>query len=289
MTLFRVLSEEESKRVTRWQAPDLVGDEHPIVNTRQHARPDSATTDTNVRPLLGSAQLKAGAKLAESSAPKLHSISPMNVLANKTMRGFDGSARTGKSDGLTDMALASAEMMQSSFDEGHAKGYSEGIAALRHQSVDELRAVIFALEKADQESENTTLEQEVLRLSVEIARLVIKREVSIDPAVLTSIVRSGLEQLPGALSSASTVFLNPLDAQMVREHVHENDDGQANLRVADDPFLGRGDCRIESGASVVNAGLDDWLLSVSAQLGIQPESEDGAGATDVAVEGAIDK
>ena len=271
-TLFRVLSEEESRKVTRWKAPDLTGEGHNIVNTRQEASPDGSTSPDRVRPLLGSALLKPGGASAPASSPQLQSISPRNVLAGQ-MPGEGNVTRVnhfGRND--PNVSLASAEMMQASYDEGYTKGHADGCNALEQQCVQQLMSVMASINKTADLLDDSQLEQEVLRLSVDIARLVIKREASIDAHVLENIVKAGIEQLQGAASGVTRVFLNPEDASFLRQHMQIDSSDTSGQRIVDDPVLAKGDCRIESGASIVNAGIDDWLCNVSEQLGLLPSA-----------------
>ncbi len=60
--MFRVLSEDESKNVVRWQAPDLKGSV-PVANTRQVATPVRLGESLQASDLLrGVASKRAGGK-----------------------------------------------------------------------------------------------------------------------------------------------------------------------------------------------------------------------------------
>ncbi|MFK7861381.1 MAG: FliH/SctL family protein [Granulosicoccus sp.] len=259
--MFRVLSDEESKKVTRWQAPELGSGTAVVANTRQRANPQQHDSNANVRSLLGSLDLKPGHSQTPSSAPRLQPISPVDVFANRTMMQAGG-AEGG-------IAPVSAELLQTSYDEGYSRGFAEGNSALHQHSIKELRTVIAALTEVSERAEDTDLENELVALSMDIARVVIRREISMAPEILHEIVIAGLEQIEGG-SAAQRAYLHPLDANIVREHLSAD----SVLRVLDDPSLERGACRIESGSSVVNAGIENWLEIVSAQLGLVPDAAD---------------
>jgi flagellar biosynthesis/type III secretory pathway protein FliH len=158
----------------------------------------------------------------------------------------------------------SADMLQASYDDGYAKGFAEGNAALHQQSVKELQSIIDGISLSASDYRNEALEQEVLAMSLKIAGLLVRHGIDVDKNALYQLVCLGLEQLPSMTSDAKRVHLHPLDANVVRELLEHN----ANVQVKDDIALERGQCRIESGASVVHAGIDDWLNSLAKQLGL---------------------
>jgi len=177
-------------------------------------------------------------------------------------------------EGKGDVPAVSADMLQASYDEGYAKGCSDTREALEENYVKELKTVIAALKAATVRHKDAGLEQEVLALTLDVAKLVIRREMNFDEKLILSIISAGLDQLPGGSDSSACVNLNPFDAAIVRRHIIEED----TFRVVDDPELERGGCRIDYGKSVVNCGIDDWLALVSAQLGLTSmESEPSYG------------
>ena len=268
--LFRVLSDEESRKVTRWRAPEIAPGSAVVANTRQQAKPGHAPDDEFVRPLLGSKSLKAVKPQVPGAAPRLQTISDHDVFADPAVADMHHTPATKKSEeseSVVRTPLASADMLQTSYDEGYARGFAEGNAALQQHSVKELKQIILAIADASTHPDEADLEQAVVSLSLEIARLVIRREVQIDDRLMLDIVQAGLEQLPGGSRNQPYVKLHPLDANVVRRHVSDNPD----VQIIDDPALERGACRVESGASVIHAGINDWLNNVAIQLGLEAE------------------
>ncbi len=267
MTLFRVLSEAESKKVTRWQAPDLGTDTSKVAKTRQQANPrQSANDDIGMQSLLGGLELKRGAVPIPSVAPRLQTINPIDVLASHM--SAQASRAGQQADASQVGAAASAQMVQSSYDEGYGKGFAAGSTALHQQAVQELTLVINALGSVNSRQDDSELEDELVKMAVDIARLVIQKEISIDQTIIHDIVRTGLEQLPGNPESSTCVNLHPADAIIVRDNMRPD----AGVTIIEDISLERGACHIESGASIVKAGVNDWLLNISEQLGLNPKS-----------------
>ena len=268
--MFRVLSDEESRKVTRWRAPEIAPGSAVVANTRQQARPTHATDDEDVRSLLGSKSLKAVKPQTSGLPPQLQSICDHDVFANPAVAEMLDTPATNESeesDSVVRTPMASPDMLQTSYEEGYARGFAEGNAALQQHSIKELKQIISAIADAFTHQDEIDLEEAVVSLSLDIARLVIRREVQIDDRLMLDIVQAGLEQLPGGTRNQQYVKLHPLDANVVRRHVSDNPD----VQIIDDPALERGACRIQSGASVIHAGIDDWLINVAVQLGLEDE------------------
>lgn len=261
--MFRVLSEEESRKVTRWRAPEIDSNTAVIAKTRQESSPEQPHKDSSVQALQGGLDLKPGHLRTASSASRSRSLNSADVpIFSSNLQRSAGDIP--KSSDLT--APVSAELLQSSYDEGFSRGFAQGKAALQNASVKELETIVLALTKASERAKNSDLEQELVAMVVDIARLVIRREVSLEPEIMHAVVTAGLEQV-AASSASQCVYLHPVDANIVREQLPAD----VVVRVLDDPSLARGGCRIESGSSEVSAGIEDWLSSVSLQLGLVPE------------------
>lgn len=256
--MFRVLSEDESRNVIRWQAPDLTGTV-PVANTRQVATPVRLGNSLSASRLLHEVAVeRAGGRPV--SAPGGHA----SELA-------DGSTSDGTATRQTTsipMSNPSATMLQTSYDEGYARGYAEGNAALHQESVKQLQELTMALGKPALKVPDLVLEQELIGLALDVARLLVQREVEVDPTALASLVRAGMEQLPNASQSQASVYLHPLDATVLRELTIQPE----GVEYLDDVNLKRGDCRIVSGASTVRSGVNDWLEVMGAELGLLPMS-----------------
>lgn len=250
--MFRVLTEDESKNVVRWQAPDLQGTV-PVAKTRQVATPVRL-----------SETMAASELLREVNAQRAGG-QPEFKQANQ---GGEATGNPERQSASLPLANPSAGMLQNSYDEGRAHGYAEGNAALHQESVKQLQALIDSLGKPALQVPDRVLEQEVIGLAMDIAKMVVQREVEIDPAALASLVRAGMEQLPHAAKSEVSVHLHPMDANVLRELTIQPE----GVEFKDDANLQRGDCRIVSSASTVHCGVENWLEVMGAELGLLPAS-----------------
>lgn len=246
--LFRVLSEEEAEKVTRWKAPELNGTPLNLAKTKAWTSPIMTSVDKPVRPAVGESLQSVSTAQSSVTAPA--------VLA----------ASRDLSSTVSGLAVAnpSVDIVQTSYDDGYAKGYSEGNAAIHQQAVKELSVVIDAIRQSSVNASEISLHKEVVGLSIDIARLLLSREIQIDSDAMLQLAKAGLEQLPAMGTGSRRIHLHPLDANVVREVIVDLSD----VQVVDDLEMKRGDCRITTNISTLECGLDQWLDGVARQLGI---------------------
>jgi len=148
-------------------------------------------------------------------------------------------------------------------DEGLAKGYAEGQqqAALEATRLSKL-ANTFTTEigKADE-----TISQQVLDLSVDLARALLKSALEIRPELVIPIVKEAVRYLP-ALHQPALLFLNPDDAVLVRARIGDELE-KTGWQLTDDIQLGRGSCRVETASNQIDATLPTRWQRLAAALG----------------------
>ncbi len=285
--MFRVLSDEEAKKVTRWRAPEISGVAANTADSRQVVSALISSKDKSSRASGNTPNTAESANIEHTSAPALQAAVPAIRQASSSTVASESPASAAMLP-TTNIALPnpSADMLQSSYDEGYAlgrdegqkhgadegyaRGFAEGNAALHQQSVAQLNSIIAQLGSVAGQTADAALEQEVLELTLQIARLVLQREISCEPEALMQLIRAGLQQLPSSGDTLRTVRMHPLDARLVRELLDESE----LLEIVDDSSLQQGDCTLECGASRVEAGVDNWLSSMADQLGLLPNVAD---------------
>lgn len=163
-------------------------------------------------------------------------------------------------------------MTAQQLDDIHKQAYEEGLALGRRDAearsaaqaarIDAvLRALAAPLADFDQQ-----VEREVAQLAMVMARHIVRRELRADAGAVVAVVREALTMLPSG-SRQVQVQLHPEDAVLVRELLHMQD-GEQPCRIVDDPVLVRGDCRVVSETSRIDASVESRLNAlVSAAVG----------------------
>lgn len=153
-------------------------------------------------------------------------------------------------------------IVQRAHDQGFQTGYAEGQVKAREEAARLARAATkldAAMAGLDGE-----VADELLALALELARHIVRCEVSARPDTLLNVVREALGQLP---HQHATIYLNPEDASLVRSYLGDQLT-HAGHRVLEDIKLARGDCVLEAGGSHLDASVATRWRRVLANLGL---------------------
>lgn len=176
-----------------------------------------------------------------------------------------GSAVPVMSPGEQQAHLAAVE--RDAFTKGYAQGERAGLEAGGQRAEAMLRRLAATLEELgtlrDQMVRQT--EQQLVELSLAIARRILHREASLDPELAGALAHVALERLGPA--SPAAIRLHPDDYSTVTNHQADLWNGRA-VKVVPDPAVARGGCLVESDFGYIDASVDAQLDEVArAMLG----------------------
>lgn len=158
------------------------------------------------------------------------------------------------------------ELQKQAYQESHERGYKEGVAAGQKQVaeiVQHLNTILGALNTPFKELDEQ-VEQELVSLSITIAKQLIRRELKTEPGQVIAVVREAVANLPVA-SRNVRVFLHPDDAAVVRENLALAE-GESAWTVVEEPVMSRGGCRIVSDTSQIDATVEKRLTGIITRL-----------------------
>ncbi|MFT6300954.1 MAG: flagellar biosynthesis/type III secretory pathway protein FliH [Pseudomonadales bacterium] len=252
MTLFRVLSAEEAKKAVRWKAPEVNASAANIIHAKGPVSPLSPSS-LQAEAFRNSSQSSLNNARTVTSAPALQAAQTQDKVSHSASAPLD---------------QPTVGMMQTSYDDGYAQGYMEGTKALMESHVVELSALISSIRRETETVEQGLVEQEVYALSIDIARVLLQREIELVPDTLAQLVKSGLDQLPSTSGGVKQVYLHPVDVEIVRRELSQ----LPEVALVADDRLGRGECRLQSQSSTVHAGVENWLKVMAVELGLLSSS-----------------
>jgi flagellar assembly protein FliH len=123
-------------------------------------------------------------------------------------------------------------------------------------------------------SAQQTMAQGVLALSCELARQVLRQELSVNPNVLLPVIREALDML-GAEHRSAVVRMHPADLEVLEGLMSTEFAGMA-LTLRADPALQPGGCVVDSAGMVVDATLQKRWQRAVATLGLESSWEDAS-------------
>jgi flagellar assembly protein FliH len=162
-----------------------------------------------------------------------------------------------------------AEGYAAGFAQGHAQATMEGqrqiteyIATQGQESAATFASLFSSVGQQLAQAEQV-MAQGVLELACELARQVLRHEMSTNPNALQPAVREALGLL-AVDSKAAVVRMNPLDIEVLAEVVRQ-EFSNLTLTLLADPTVARGGCLVESAGTVVDATVEKrWLRAVSS-------------------------
>lgn len=167
--------------------------------------------------------------------------------------------------------------------QSHAQGYTEGFVQGQAQALLEVQKQINEfmqgkgreaaqqlgdlIETAKQQLDaaEALAGQGVLELACEMARQVLRHEISSNPNVLLPVIREALGLLV-ADTRAIQIRLNPLDLDVL-EDILRDEFPALPLTLQADPTITRGGCALESGGTVIDGRLEKRWDRAIARLG----------------------
>ncbi|MDO8250920.1 MAG: flagellar assembly protein FliH [Rhodoferax sp.] len=164
--------------------------------------------------------------------------------------------------------------------EGFAEGFVQGQAQTRLEAQRQIADFIanqgqeaaqnftqlFASVQAQQADTEQVMARGVLELACELARQVLRQELSVNPETLRPVIREALGLLATENKSA-LVRLNPADLEVLEEVVRA-EFSSLSLTLIADATLTRGGCVVESAGTVVDGTLEKRWMRAIANLGL---------------------
>jgi flagellar assembly protein FliH len=170
-----------------------------------------------------------------------------------------------------------AEGFEQGFAQGHAHAVLDAQRGIDESAADQARdaaqrfAALFAAAQEHLAVSQQEMAQGVLELGCELARQVLRHELSVNPNALQPVIREALGIL-AADNKSAVVRLNPLDAEVLQDAL-QGEFAALSLTLVADPRVSPGGCFVESGGTVVDGALDTrWKRAVSS-LGLVVEWE----------------
>lgn len=160
-------------------------------------------------------------------------------------------------------AAGLSEGRAAGIEDGHATGLAEGrLHAEQERQLLRQLAESFGTEIA---RANELIAADMLDLSLDLARAMLKTALKIQPELVIPIVREAIHYLP-TLQQPALLHLHPEDALLVAEHMHD-EITTAGWRVVEDPHMDRGGCRVETASNQVDATAPSRWQRIAAALG----------------------
>lgn len=154
-----------------------------------------------------------------------------------------------------------------------AQGFEDGAAKGRQDAREELKEAFGLASKiaeslrAEQSDIIKSAEEALVKLSVAIARQVIRQEVKADPAIVKNICKAAVDQL--VEKEGLAIRVNPGDMRVIQEYAQTLGKGaglQKRIEVFSDELIKPGGCIVEAESGSIDADIDSQLEEIAGHL-----------------------
>ncbi len=258
----------------RWKLPSLDGRSAAVDNGLLDVADTAAQQDEAVAPEPVDAPSMFDVVAAEDTAvPSATSDdAPAEPGSNLSAGAEENTAVDAERKAARDAGYA--EGLAAGRIDGHAEGLVQGreAALAEHASAQTSLGALLAYFAKPLADLDESLENELVGLSMAIARQLVRRELQTAPGEIVPVVREALALLPSKQREVS-VRLHPDDAVLVREALSGLAEADAYTLV-EDPVFSRGGCEVQGGHSHVDASLESRLNAVATALVSRSRSDD---------------
>lgn len=152
-------------------------------------------------------------------------------------------------------------------EEGRAAGLEQGRAEAKREAT-RMRQMAEAF-RSEVARADESIANDMLDLALDLAKAMLKTALKARPELVLPIVGEAIRYLPSVQQPALLV-LNPLDVPIVVEHMKDELD-KAGWRIAEDPQVERGGCRVETASNQVDANAPTRWQRIADALGKQAD------------------
>lgn len=159
------------------------------------------------------------------------------------------------------------------YDEGFEKGYYDGLAKAKSEIEQKFSSLITNLQSIVQsalEEKNKIInstEDDIIELSVAIAKKIINNEISTNKESIISLVKEAIKKLED--KEKITIYTHPSDLDLIKSHREEFKelvDTIDALHILPDELLEPGECRLESKSEIIDTDINYQLGEIKKKL-----------------------
>ncbi len=154
------------------------------------------------------------------------------------------------------------------FDKGYYDGLEKGKAEVSNKYKELIETLKNIIESAKQEKQKliSGAEEDIVSLSVGIARKIIHQEISVKKEKVVEIVKEAIKKIED--KEKIIIYANPEDLELIRSHredfkqIIDTDE----LHIMPDELLKSGECKVESKSEIIDTDIDFQLGEVKKKL-----------------------
>lgn len=159
------------------------------------------------------------------------------------------------------------------YEEGYEKGYFEGIEKAKAEIDQKYAALLNTLKTISETALSEKLkiikntEDDIVSLSIEIAKKVVNRELAADKTIIIGFVKEAIKLLED--KEKIIIYSHPQDIELIKSHRAEFTslvDITDTLHILPDDLLDPGECRLESKSEIIDTDVNYQFGEIKKKL-----------------------
>ncbi|MES2490901.1 MAG: FliH/SctL family protein [Pseudomonadota bacterium] len=154
---------------------------------------------------------------------------------------------------------------KAAYEEGFARGHAEGYAHGNREAQAVAARISLLLEHMSRPLKdlNAEVEHALIRLVVDTARRLVNQAIELDPQLVNGVVNEAVASV-ATTTREMKIFLHPDDLSVLKNNLSLTTD--ATWKLVADATLRRGDCRVVTESSQIDARMDTRQTNIERAL-----------------------
>lgn len=154
---------------------------------------------------------------------------------------------------------------KAAYEEGFARGHTEGFAHGNREAQVVAARISLLLEHLSRPLKdlNVEVEHALIRLVVDTARRLVNQAIALDPLLVSGAVQEAVAAV-ATTAREMKIFLHPDDLTVLNNNISFSSD--ATWKLVPDASLRRGDCRVVTESSQIDARMDTRQTNIERAL-----------------------
>ena len=154
------------------------------------------------------------------------------------------------------------EAYDEGFELGRGLGLEQGALEIQEKA-EQLNQLLAALAQPFEVLDDEVVDS-IADLAILVAKLLVRRELKVDPGEIVAVVRDTMHHLPVAVRSPQ-IRMHPEDVEIVASALSIGEESRS-WHLQPDPLITRGGCIVETESSRIDASVEARLAAIVAKM-----------------------
>jgi len=211
-------------------------------------------------------------KLQREIAEKKNELENLTIECEKLINESQKKAEEIINDAQKQAEDLKEQKKKTGYEEGFDKGYYDGLEKGKNEIENNYKNLIDTLKnivenaKTEKQKLINNAENDIVALSVDIAKKIVHQEISTKKEILVEIVKEAIKRIED--KEKIIIYANPEDIELIKSRRNEFQQivDTDELHIMPDELLEKGECKIESNSEIIDTDLNYQFSEIKKKL-----------------------